>query len=320
MTGIGRRQWRRIHNPPVRAADPVFEIFEWWVPIGVVLMVVAATGLAKRSIVPVELSAIVVMVLAALLGFVEIAAMARMLFVSGVPRLSRTGTIALLSGTVCAPLILWIRGGLAVSSTVVVAVSINAALIAISTALVVLRRTLAGRSSREEPPSAAVAMPPASQLQRTRVRRSRGVWGAITQMPRMLGIALFIACAVVFALLWVNWIRLSFEPTYWGTFTELSCTPRVRGGCESVGVWTSDDGTIRLTDVELDGTVDESHTARALYMPGERGVDDPIVHVALSVAIAPALLPILVVWMSSLAFYYGRAWWGWGGRRARTPW
>lgn len=139
-------------------------------------MAAAATGIAKRSVIPVELSAVVVLVFAAALCIVEIAAMVRMLFVTGVPRLSRTGAIVMLSGAVCAPLILWLRGGLAVSSMVAVVISVNVTLFALSVALIALRRALSGRATQERQSRASFTEtePASSATRRTRVRRSRG--------------------------------------------------------------------------------------------------------------------------------------------------
>ncbi len=74
------------------------------------------------------------------------------------------------------------------------------------------------------------------------------------------------------------------RPKYWGTFTEtsVSCDPGPRGGCTSSGRWLSDDGTIVLDDVALDGVPEPHGTVRASYRPGGLLGDDEnhIVHTA----------------------------------------
>jgi hypothetical protein len=55
------------------------------------------------------------------------------------------------------------------------------------------------------------------------------------------------------------------EPTYWGTFTEHSCQPS-RYGCEPVGTWVSDDGSIVKTHIQLDA-IGSVGTSRASYTP-----------------------------------------------------
>lgn len=37
------------------------------------------------------------------------------------------------------------------------------------------------------------------------------------------------------------------EPALWGTFAEQDCEPKLRGGCSSIGTWTSDDGGVVKT-------------------------------------------------------------------------
>ena len=73
--------------------------------------------------------------------------------------------------------------------------------------------------------------------------------------------------AAVTAFVGVAGVIDASEPTYWGTYTEEYCEPRLRGGCHSIGTWVSDDGSIRLDDVRLDGSADPDGTVRAEYGP-----------------------------------------------------
>lgn len=56
------------------------------------------------------------------------------------------------------------------------------------------------------------------------------------------------------------------EPVIWGTFTEEYCH-ETRQGCSSIGTWESFDGTIRKTDIRLDGAVEPGGSVRAGYRP-----------------------------------------------------
>ena len=103
-----------------------------------------------------------------------------------------------------------------------------------------------------------------------------GIWGVITCVAVLIGIG--------------NIVDAS-EPTYWGTFTEQHCDETPRYGCRSVGTWASDDGTIRLHDVYLDGTPDADGTAEAQYQPdgAMSDADNNIVHTSLGVSTEPVL-------------------------------
>ncbi|HEY9266084.1 MAG TPA: hypothetical protein VIP82_15695 [Microbacterium sp.] len=73
------------------------------------------------------------------------------------------------------------------------------------------------------------------------------------------------------------------EPVVWGTFTQQDCEPKGRGGCRSIGVWVSDDSTIRKENIYLDGwPPDPDGSVRAGYRPHGFNNDDEnnIVHVA----------------------------------------
>lgn len=70
------------------------------------------------------------------------------------------------------------------------------------------------------------------------------------------------------------------EPLYWGTFTEEHCDPKPRNGCSSFGTWVSDDRTVVLKDIALDGSPDDDGSARASYRPTgfSNDADNQIVH------------------------------------------
>ncbi|MCU1439048.1 MAG: hypothetical protein JWP85_45 [Rhodoglobus sp.] len=102
------------------------------------------------------------------------------------------------------------------------------------------------------------------------------------------------------------------QPTYWGTFTEESCVEGGRFGCRSVGTWVSDDGTIRLEDVYLDGKPDSDGTVDARYQPSgvDNDADDNIVHTFTGVALEPLVPWILTALAAGSIFWYGRKWRG----------
>lgn len=72
------------------------------------------------------------------------------------------------------------------------------------------------------------------------------------------------------------------ESREYGAFTEQRTTCDAawvrRGGCESTGLWVSDDGGTTLHDVALDGDVDRGATVRAWRRTGGAMGDDDIVH------------------------------------------
>jgi hypothetical protein len=102
------------------------------------------------------------------------------------------------------------------------------------------------------------------------------------------------------------------ETQYRGTFTEESCTERTRFGCRSVGAWVSDDGTIQLDDVYLDGVPDSSGTAEAQYHPSGIGNsdDDKIVHTSFGVAIEPFVPVGMIALAGGLSYVQWRKWRG----------
>lgn len=79
-------------------------------------------------------------------------------------------------------------------------------------------------------------------------------------------------------------------PVIWGTFTEHRCE-EARYGCRSVGTWHSDDRSIRLENVYLDGQPTDNGTVRASYQPTgvANDADNNIVHTAVGHALSPFL-------------------------------
>lgn len=102
------------------------------------------------------------------------------------------------------------------------------------------------------------------------------------------------------------------EPRYWGTFTEESCTELTRHACRSVGTWVSDDGSIRLEGVYLDGVPGDDGTVSAQYQPTgiDNDADDNIVHTSFGVSIEPFAGPGLVAFAGGLSFVQWRKWRG----------
>lgn len=104
----------------------------------------------------------------------------------------------------------------------------------------------------------------------------------------------------------------SREPVYWGTFTEERCVEGGRRGCQSVGMWVSDDGTIRVVDVQLDGGVDADGTADASYQPTgiHNDADNNVVHTPMSTFLEPVVPWILVLGGAGASALYWRRWRG----------
>lgn len=132
---------------------------------------------------------------------------------------------------------------------------------------------------------------------------------------RIAGQALFmvvmgalLVCAVI---LGIDAASTADEPIVWGTFQETDCEQRAKGGCRSIGTWTSDDGTIRKTNVKLDGWPESDGSVRASYRPHGFLNDDEnnIVHVE---AFAYGWLwgPWAgVLFIIGVVVYYSRKWW-----------
>ena len=119
------------------------------------------------------------------------------------------------------------------------------------------------------------------------------------------------ALLVVSATLAIGGTLSADESVVWGTFRQTDCEPKPRGGCRSVGVWMSDDRTIRKIDVYLDGSPNSDGTVRAAYRPHGFNNDNEnnIVHVemfAYGWVWAPRLLTLILFGMAA---YYWRRWW-----------
>jgi hypothetical protein len=137
-----------------------------------------------------------------------------------------------------------------------------------------------------------------------RPRRSRGVHWYVgrTLEAAVRGLFLLVmgVVLVVSAVLGVWGILSVGEPILWVTFTQERCEP-ARYGCQSIGIWVSDDGTIRKHDVALDGTPGPDGNVRASYRPTGFNNDDQknIVHVqgwASGFVWVPWLLFAAIVW------------------------
>ena len=96
------------------------------------------------------------------------------------------------------------------------------------------------------------------------------------------------AFTVVFlALAVINTIDAQ-EPVIWGKFTEEYCH-ETRRGCSSFGTWVSDDQTITMTEIRLDGSVEPGGSIRAGYQPTGiiSDTDNHIVHAAGWMSVGP---------------------------------
>ena len=137
------------------------------------------------------------------------------------------------------------------------------------------------------------------------------VWWVVGAIGRALGIAVFAGVALVAVGLGVVGVMDSQEPTYWGTFTETDCID-ARRGCRSVGYWVSDDGSIRMSDIYLDGQPGPDGTVRARYRPTgiNHDKDNNIVHTSVGVALEPVLPWVLALGCAGAGAYYAWTWWG----------
>lgn len=157
-------------------------------------------------------------------------------------------------------------------------------------------------------------------------RRERlGVVGSVSERRPAVGIlrtigrvaftALFGILIAVTVVLGIGGIVSLGEPVHWGTFTEERCD-RARFGCRSIGTWVSDDGTIRVEEVQLDGAPEPDGTQRAAYRPTgfNNDADNAIVHAEPWATLGP--------WMPlGLALFFGGVltiqWWQWRQAPAR---
>lgn len=109
------------------------------------------------------------------------------------------------------------------------------------------------------------------------------------------------------------------QPVYWGTFTQEDCLPNGRE-CRSVGTWTSDDGSLAMKRVYLDGQPDSAGTARANFQPEGliNDTDTNVVHVR-DWGSMKIWLPLALSGMAGgMAFYSLLGWCRWRVRRPRA--
>lgn len=141
-------------------------------------------------------------------------------------------------------------------------------------------------------------------------------WAHVWSRARLLGRVLFfvlMGVAVVMGIyIGIAGLVDASEPTYWGTFTQKSCVEGGRYGCRSVGTWVSDDGSIRLKNVYLDGKPGGDGTVNAQYQP--KGVnndaDANIVHTSTGVALKPIVPWALIGMGLGFSAWYWRKWRG----------
>jgi len=98
------------------------------------------------------------------------------------------------------------------------------------------------------------------------------------------------------------------KPLIWGTFTQTDCTPQLRGACRPVGIWVSDDRTIVLHDVDLNGWTDDTGIAPAAYRPTALLGSDMVHAPAFSAAGPWATGVFLIGWVAYMLYKAGR--WG----------
>jgi hypothetical protein len=118
------------------------------------------------------------------------------------------------------------------------------------------------------------------------------------------------AVLAVAVVLGIGGVLSANDTVLWGTYTERDCEPKPRGGCRSIGVWISDDSSVRKEGIYLDGFTDTDGTVRAAYRPSGFNNDDEnnIVHVE-TFAFAWIWAPwVLAATISGVIVYYLRKW------------
>lgn len=115
-------------------------------------------------------------------------------------------------------------------------------------------------------------------------------------LARVVLTAVFGILMLIMVVLGIGGIVSLGEPVHWGTFTEERCE-RARFGCRSFGTWVSDDGTIRVEEVQLDGAPEPDGTQRAAYRPTgfNNDADNAIVHAEPWATLGPWMPWIFVV-------------------------
>lgn len=104
--------------------------------------------------------------------------------------------------------------------------------------------------------------------------RARAVGRGIFYISMGLATVVFVGLGVAAAM-----DAADGQPVIWGTYTEQDCEPATRG-CDSIGRWVSDDGTIVRERTRLDGSPGLDGTVRASFQPEGRlnDTDNNIVH------------------------------------------
>ena len=99
------------------------------------------------------------------------------------------------------------------------------------------------------------------------------------------------------------------EPIYWGTYTHVRCDPVARG-CGSIGNWVSDDQSIHVEDIELDGSPGRDGVVRASFQPTgiTNDVRNNIVHTQFGTTIGPWAPWVFCVFIAGHVVYRVVGW------------
>ncbi|RLP76398.1 hypothetical protein D9V32_05885 [Mycetocola tolaasinivorans] len=153
---------------------------------------------------------------------------------------------------------------------------------------------------------------------KTREQKQKRAWlGTAARVGQIAGHSIFFlvmgVVTLVAVVLGIGGIVSAQEPQLWGTFTQTSqeCMKAVpESRCSNFGNWVSDDGSTTLTDVRLDGTVNEGGTARTSYRPGgfNNDEDNNIVHVEWTSSGFIWFPWILVILSVGSCLYYAKKW------------
>ena len=137
-----------------------------------------------------------------------------------------------------------------------------------------------------------------------RQRRAGERWRRFGQIVFSL-VAGVLAVAIA-AILIASLIDLG-QPRVSGTFTQVGCEERPRGGCRPFGTWISDDGTIVEHHVYLNGWTDSTGRARSTFQPGAL-LGENVVDVPGLTGAMPMLLSVVLVWLLVIALRRAASW------------
>lgn len=135
-----RRRWRHAHQPPIRRSDPIFDLAEWILPIASIAMLLAGVGVSKREPMPLELSAVLVVAGATVIGVLLLAVTVRLVVKPGIAPFSRAGAITLTCISIISPVLLWARSEGVVTPLVVAAIVANALCLLVGALALVMSR------------------------------------------------------------------------------------------------------------------------------------------------------------------------------------